>query len=319
VARFALNRVLHALPTLLLTSLGIFVLLRVIPGDAATAVAGPDATPETIAAIRADLGLDQPIPLQYVRWLQHVSTGDLGRSTLARRPVSDLLLLALPATLELAAAAMLIAIIVGLSLGAVAAMSRGQWADLSIGGASALLIGVPSFWLGLLAIIVFALVLGWVPPGGRVDPLQDAGQAARSLLLPSLVLGLGRAAVIARFTRASMLEVLSEGYILTARSKGLSPRSVVSRHALRNALIPVVTMVGVEAGHLLGGALVIETVFAWPGLGRLVVGAISGRDYDVVQAVLLLMVGTFVLVNLIGDLLYGVLDPRLRATNRDVA
>jgi peptide/nickel transport system permease protein len=175
-----------------------------------------------------------------------------------------------------------------------------------------LLIAVPGFWLGLLGVIVFALVLGWLPPSGRVDPLQDPAAAMRSLVLPAVVLGLGQGAVIARFTRAAMLEVLSDAYVLTARSKGLRNWVVVTRHALPNALIPVVTIVGVQMGHLVGGAVVIETVFAWPGIGRLAIAAISGRDYPVVQAVVLLLVTAFVLLNLAADLLYGRLDPRVR-------
>src|SRR5712692_3603492 len=305
MSRYVVGRALQAIPTLLLTSVGIFVLLRLVPGDPALALAGPDATPETISAIRLDLGLDQPLPLQYVSWLKHAVTGDLGNSILARRPVTDLVGQALPASIELLLASTLLAVILGGTLGVLAAMHRGRWPDVLLSAASALLIGVPGFWLGLLAIIFFALVLGWLPPSGRVDPLQDPGLALRSLALPALVLGLGQAAVIARFTRAAMLEVLSDPYVLTARSKGLRNRNVVAHHALPNALIPVVTIIGVQMGHLLGGAVVIETVFAWPGMGRLAVNAIAGRDYPVVQAVVLMLVAAFVLLNLAADLLYG--------------
>jgi peptide/nickel transport system permease protein len=312
MSRYVVGRILQAIPTLLLTSVGIFVLLRLVPGDPALALAGPDATPETISAIRLDLGLDQPMPLQYVSWLKHVVTGDLGNSILARRPVTDLIGQALPASVELLLASTLLAVILGGTLGVLAAMHRGRWPDVLLSSANALFIGVPGFWLGLLAIIFFALVLGWLPPGGRVAPLQDPGLALRSLVLPALVLGLGQGAVIARFTRATVLEVLADPFVLTARGKGLRNRHVVARHALPNALIPLVTIIGVQMGHLLGGAVVIETVFAWPGMGRLAVTAISGRDYPVVQAVVLMLVAAFVLLNLGTDLLYGYLDPRVR-------
>jgi peptide/nickel transport system permease protein len=265
-----------------------------------------------VVAIRHELGLDQPVPIQYLAWLRQLAVGDLGHSIQARRPVADLIGQALPATLELVVFAMLQGVLLGGALGVVAAVHRGRWPDVLIGGASALVIGVPSFWLGLLAIIVFTLLLGWLPAGGRVDFSQDLGAGIRSLALPSLVLGLGHAAVIARFTRSATLEALGELYVQTAHAKGLKPALVVSRHALPNALIPVLTVISIQIGHLLGGAVIVETVFAWPGMGRLVVGAILGRDYAVVQAVELALVGAFILANLCVDLLYGVLDPRVR-------
>jgi peptide/nickel transport system permease protein len=310
---YVLQRILQAVPTLVLTSLAIFILLRLVPGDAAAALAGPDATPEMIGAVRHDLGLDQPAPLQYLAWLHQLAVGDLGHSIQARRPVADLLGLALPATIELVVAAMLLAVPLGGALGVLAAVHRGRWPDVLIGSVNAVLIGVPSFWLGLLAVIFFTLLLGWLPPGGRVDPVQDPGLALQSLILPAVVLGLGHAAVIARFTRTSMLDVLGEVYVQTARAKGLRRTLVIARHALPNALIPVVTVVGIQIGHLLGGAVIVETVFAWPGMGRLVVDAILGRDYPVVQAVVLVLVAGFILSNLCVDLLYGFLDPRVRA------
>lgn len=310
---YVLQRTLHGLPTLIFTSVAIFVLLRIVPGDPAAAMAGPDAAPEAIVAVRHELGLDQPLATQYFAWLEQLARGDLGLSIQARRPVADLLGLALPATLELVMAAMFLAILLGGTLGVLAALHRSRWPDFLISGVNALLIGVPSFWLGLLAIILFTLLLGWLPPGGRTEFGQDPGLALRSLILPATVLGLGHAAVIARFTRASMLEVLGDAYVQTARAKGLRPRRVISRHALPNALIPVVTLVGIQIGHLLGGAVIVETVFAWPGMGRLVVGAIFGRDYPVVQGVVVVVVAMFVLANLCVDLLYGFLDPRVRA------
>jgi peptide/nickel transport system permease protein len=310
-----LQRTIQAIPTLVLTSVAIFVLLRLIPGDPAVALAGADATPEVISAVRHDLGLDQPALVQYLAWLHQVAAGDLGLSIQARRPVGDLLALALPASIELVAAAMLVAVVLGGSLGVLAAVHRGHWPDLLICGVNSLLLGVPNFWLGLLAIIFFTLWLGWLPSGGRVEPAQDPGLALQSLVMPATVLGLGHAAVIARFTRAALLEALGEVYIRTARAKGLKGAAVMSRHALPNAILPVVTIVGIQIGHLLGGAVIVETVFAWPGMGRLVVGALLGRDYPVVQAVVLVLVSAFIVTNLCVDLLYGVLDPRVRAAH----
>jgi ABC-type dipeptide/oligopeptide/nickel transport system permease component len=197
-------------------------------------------------------------------------------------------------------------------MGTLAAVYRGRWPDVLIRTADALLLGVPAFWLGLISIVVFAVVLGWLPPGGRVDPLQDPGLALRSVVLPAVVLGLGQAAVIARFARTALLDVLTETFVRTAEAKGLGMAAVIARHAVPNAVIPLVTIVGVQMGHLLGGAVVVETIFAWPGMGRLAVSAIAGRDYPVVQAVVLLLVATFVVLNLCADLLYGWLDPRVR-------
>lgn len=315
MGRYILRRARQTAPTVLLASIGIFFLVRLIPGDPAVTLAGIDASPETVEAIREDLGLDQPIPVQLGIWLANVGTGDLGQSIQARRPVTELLALALPATVQLVVAATLVALVLGVTLGVLSAIRCGSWLDVAIGGWNSLIIGVPNFWLGLLAIILFALILDWLPPGGRVDPLQDPVLGIRSLVLPALVLGLGQGAVIARFTRAAMLEVTAQPYIRTAHAKGLASRTVATRHALRNALIPVITIVGIQIGHLLGGAVVIETVFAWPGVGRLVVNAVGGRDYPVIQGVLLVLMLAFVIVNLCTDLLYGVLDPRLRVTD----
>jgi len=308
--RYTARRLLQTIPILLLTSIWVFALLRAIPGDPATVLAGPDATPEMISIIRRDLALDQPIVVQYGVWLGDILRGDLGTSSSSRRPVADLLGNALPATAQLVGVAMAIALVLGVALGIVAAVRR-SWPDLLITAASSALVGIPGFWLALLGIIVFALILGWLPPGGRVDPASDPIEGLRTLALPALVLGLGQAAVLARFTRAAMLEVLRDAYIRTAHAKGLAPRVVTVRHALRNALIPIVTVSAIQLGRLLGGAVVIESVFAWPGIGRLVVDAIAQRDYAVVQAVLLVTVAIFVAVNFVADSLYGFVDPRV--------
>jgi peptide/nickel transport system permease protein len=315
MARYVLHRLLQAVPTLLLASAAIFVLLRLVPGDPAIALAGPDATPETLGAIRHELGTDQPVLTQYLAWLHQLVVRDLGQSIQARRPVADLLGQALPATIQLIVSAMLLAVVLGGALGILAAVHRGRGLDLLIGAANAILIGVPSFWLGLLVILVFSVLLGWLPAGGRVDPLEDPAGAAQSLVLPAVVLGLGHAAVIARFTRSATLDVLNELYVQTALGKGLSRSRVVWRHVLPNALIPVVTVIAIQIGHLFGGAVLVETVFAWPGMGRLLVTAIMARDYPVVQGVIVVLVGAFIVASLCADLLYGVLDPRLRETS----
>ena len=218
---------------------------------------------------------------------------------------------ALPATVELATAALLIAILLGIPTGILSAVKRQSMPDWIITIANGLSLAVPNFWLGILLIILFALILGWLPPGGRVDLLSNPGTAWKSLLLPSVTLGLHIAATLSRFTRAAMLEVLHEDYIRTARAKGLSNWGVIMRHAIRNALIPIVTVLGIQFGRLLGGAVIVESVFAWPGVGRMVLQAVLNRDYLLVQGTLLLLVVAFILINLIVDILYGVLDPRI--------
>jgi ABC-type dipeptide/oligopeptide/nickel transport system permease component len=265
-----------------------------------------------VAAVRRDMGLDQPLPVQYVLWMQHALTGDLGKSYISRLPVTQLIRGALPATVELALAALLIAVLLGIPSGILSAVSRQSLPDWAITVLNGLALAVPNFWLGILLIIVFALVLGWLPPGGRVDFLNNPGLAWKTLILPALTLGLHIAATLSRFTRAAMLEVLHEDYIRTARAKGLSQRRVIARHAIRNALIPIVTVLGIQFGRLLGGAVIVESVFAWPGVGRMVLQAVLNRDYLLVQGALLLLVASFIVINLIVDVLYGVLDPRIR-------
>lgn len=312
MSTYVIRRLLQSVPVLILASVGVFLLLHMVPGDPALLLAGPDATPEVVAAVRRDMGLDQPLPVQYARWMQHALTGDLGKSYISRLPVVQLIRSALPATVELAAAALLIAILLGIPTGILSAVKRQSLPDWVITIANGLSLAVPNFWLGILLIIVFALVLGWLPPGGRVDFLSSPGTAWKSLLLPALTLGLHIAATLSRFTRAAMLEVLHEDYIRTARAKGLSNWGVIMRHAIRNALIPIVTVLGIQFGRLLGGAVIVESVFAWPGIGRMVLQAVLNRDYLLVQGTLLLLVVAFIFINLIVDLLYGVLDPRIR-------
>lgn len=284
----------------------VFLLLRVLPGDPAeTILAGSGASPAAIAQTRQQLGLDDPLPMQYGHYLLNILRGDLGRSLFSNRPVTLTIAEQVPATLQLAAAALLVAVVVGLSLGILAALRAGTWIDQAALGAAVLGASVPVFWSGLLLIWVFSVGFNWLPATG-------AG-SWRHLVMPAAVLGLVGAGPIARLVRASLLDVLRADYITVARAKGLPESAVVGRHALRNALIPTLTLIGLQAGFLLGGAVVTEAVFARPGLGQLVVNAILWKDLPVIQGVVLLIAATYVVVNLLVDLAALALDPRLRS------
>jgi peptide/nickel transport system permease protein len=294
----------------------VFLLLRLAPGDPAQYVAGPDAPPDALEAVRRELGLDQSWPVQYVLWLAKAVRGDFGRSLISRYPVWDLILQGLPATIELAVAAFLLSLVLGVLLGVASALAEGRFVDFAVSVFNALALGIPNFWLGLILIIAFALLLGWLPPSGHVDFLESPLESSRFLLLPAITLAVQLAAVLARFLRSALLEVLREDYVRTARAKGLPEKRVIGGHALRNALIPLVTVLGIQFGRLLGGAVIVEAVFAWPGLGTLAVTAVTARDYAVVQGVLMLLVTAFVGINLLVDILYGVLDPTVRLGNQ---
>ncbi|MCL5109203.1 MAG: ABC transporter permease [Chloroflexi bacterium] len=309
---YLIKRLLQLIPVLILASILIFVILHSIPGDPALVYAGPDATPETLAAVRADMGLDQPWPVQYLVWAEHIVRLDFGQSYTSKYPVGELISQRVPATLELALSAVLLEIVIGISFGLMAALYQRRWPDFVVSAYCAIVMSVPNFWLGILLIIFFALQLGWLPPGNRVEFLSNPGVAWKSLIMPAFTLALFASATVARFTRASMLEVLGEDYIRTARAKGLRERVVITSHALRNALIPVITIVGIQFGYMLGGAVVVESVFTWPGMGRLIMQGISSRDYTVVQGSLILFVAVFVLLNLIIDISYAFFDPRIR-------
>lgn len=312
MATFLFRRCLEAIPVILLATVIIFLGMRLIPGDPALVLAGQDASPETLAEIRAANGLDQPLPVQYVIWLSNAAHADFGVSFFTRAPVAQLIAQRAPATLELGLAAMLLTVLLSVPTGVVAAVRHQRPIDWLVSGFNGLAVAVPGFWLGILAILLFSLVLGWLPPGGRGDFLRDPGLELKFLLLPAFTLALPSVAAVSRLVKSSMLEVLSDDYVRTARAKGLAEQGVVLGHALRNALVPVVTLLGLQFGRLLGGAVITESVFSWPGLGRLIRDAISNRDYAVVQATLLLLVVTFVVINLLTDVLYGVLDPRIR-------
>jgi len=305
VYRYILQRLVLTIPVLLGVLLLTFSMLHLVPGDPVRAmfIDSGGATEEQIARIRAQLGLDQPLPVQFWNYLSGVVRGDLGRSIMNNRPVLEQVLAKFPDTFQLTVAAMSIAVTLGLSLGIIAAVNRNTWLDqltmlVSLSGVS-----VPSFWLGLLLIYAFSVTLGWVPIVG--------GPAWKQLILPAIALGLQASAIIARLVRSSLLEVLSEPYIVTARAKGLANRHVLLRHAMRNALLPVVTIVGLQFGTLLSGAVIIEAVFARQGVGRILVDALQARDFPTAQGTVLCIALIYVLVNLVVDLLYGVIDPRI--------
>jgi peptide/nickel transport system permease protein len=292
-------------PVVVGVSVVVFSIVHLLPGDPVLAIlSGANATPEQERELRAQLRLDDPLPVQYVRFIVRAVVGDFGRSIFTRRPVSEEIAEQLPSTLELAATAIGIAIVVGLTLGLLAAVWHNTWIDraamlVALGGVS-----MPSFWLGLLLIFVFSLQLGWLPATGQ-------GGVSR-LLLPAATIGLNYSAVIARLVRSSLLEVLGNGYIATARAKGLSEWGVTLKHALGNALIPVTTIIGVQLGNLLAGTIIVETVFARRGMGRLAVTAVLDKDYPLIQGVVLVSALGYVLTNLLVDLSYAALDPRIR-------
>jgi peptide/nickel transport system permease protein len=309
---FIAHRLAQAVPVLLLATIGVFLLLHFLPGDPASLMAGPDAPPATIEFVRHDMGLDQPLPAQYVIWLGHIVRGDLGRSIFSKLPVSQLIGQRAPATIELAVFGELLTIVIALPLGIVAAVKQRTAIDWIVSSATSVGLAVPNFWLGILLILLFAVALGWLPPGQHGDFLRDPLGELKFLTLPAVTLALPLAMNLSRLTKASVLEMLYEDHVRTARAKGLDGVAVVNRHVLRNALVPIVTAISLDFGRLLGGALVVETIFAWPGLGTLLLSAVGNRDYVVVQACLLLLVGVFMLVNLVTDISYGFLDPRIR-------
>jgi peptide/nickel transport system permease protein len=302
--RRVLRQLVLVLPTLLGVVTLVFAFLHLVPGDPVEIMLGDSAAPADVAALRHDLGLDRPLPAQYARFLMRITHGDLGRSIAFRAPVATVIGDRYPATLELAGAAFLLALSLAVPLGVLAAARAGSMLDRLTRIASLAGACLPSFWLGPLLILGFSIGLGWLPVSGRGGPLH--------LILPAVTLALGMMGVLVRLVRASMLEALGEDYIRTARAKGTPGWRVVAVHALRNALMPVTTVAGLQAGALLAGAILTETIFAWPGLGRLVVEAISARDYPLVQGCVLTIGVSYVTVNLVTDLVYQAIDPRLR-------
>jgi peptide/nickel transport system permease protein len=312
VGRYALRRLWQIVPVMFLVSIVIFSIIHLIPGNPAQIIAGPNATPEQLAALEERLGLDQPIWRQYLIWLGNVVTGDLGVSYINKYPVSAMIAQRIPATVELALASVIIGVLIALPLGIAAALRPGSALDFAITTFSALSFAIPSFFLLILLILLFSQELRWLPPSGRPDFWEEPVLYSQSIFLPALTLGIGVAAKLVRYLRSALLEVLDQDYVRTARAKGLRDRLVLMRHALPNALIPVVTILGLQLGDLLSGAIIIESIYAWPGVGRLTIQAIGWRDYSLLQATVLLIVLAFLLVNLITDLTYGFLDPRIR-------
>jgi peptide/nickel transport system permease protein len=309
--KYAAKRLLAALPVLLGVSLLTFLIMHLTPGDPATIILGPDADPVTVQALRHKLGLDQPLPVQYAQYLGRLVRGDLGTSIRTNQPVSKELGARFPYTLELTVVSLVVSVVLGLGAGVLAAVKKGTIGDTLTMITSLLGVSAPSFWVGLLLMMLFSYVLRWLPASGRGGPLWTLA-GWETIMMPAVALGLGSAATIARMTRSSLLEVLNQDFIRTARAKGLPERLVVFRHALSNAMIPVVTIVGLRLGFLLGGSVIVEQVFAWPGIGTLVVTAIGNRDVPVVQAAVLLIALSFVLINVVVDLIYGLVDPRIR-------
>jgi len=309
--KYIARRLLAALVTLWLVTLVTFLVLRVIPGNPAAVIVGTEGSAEAMAAIETRLGLNQPLPVQYLDWLGDVARGDLGTSFRFQRPVGQLIWERLPVTLSLTVLAMLIALSIALPLGMAAATRHNSLFDYLTLIVAQIGLAVPFFWLGILGILLFALKLGWLPTGGYVG--WEAGPVAvlRHLLLPSVTLAIALLAILTRMTRSSALDVLNQDYIRTARAKGLPTRTVMMRHAMKNALLPVVTVAGLQVANLLAGSIIVEQVFSLPGLGRLVLFAVGNRDWPLIQGLVLFIAGLVVAINLLVDLLYRYLDPRI--------
>src|SRR6185295_4100682 len=311
--RFLSQRLLVLVPVLLGVSMLSFLLLYLIPGDVVDILMGQESgDPARLAEMRRLFGIDRSLPVRYAEWLGEALRGDLGRSFVTRRPVLSEIMTAFPVTLQLTAASLLVALAAGLPLGVLAAVRRGRASSMGISVLVLLVLSIPSFWLGILLILVTSLYLHWFPPQGLVLLWVQPVEALKQLLLPSLALGLALGAMVMRMTRSCILEVLAQDYVRTALAKGIAETLGIVHHALRNALIPVVTLVGLQFGYLLGGAIVIEEIFSPPGMGRLVLRSIARRDFPLVQGVLLLAGPGVVLLNLCVDMLYLALDPRLR-------
>ena len=303
--RYVIKRLLMLIPIIIITSFLVFFVINLAPGDVTAQLTGGEATPEEIAALRAELGLDQPIVIRYARYFSGLLRGDLGTSYISGESVFDSYMEKLPATLELAIASIIVSIVISIPLGISSAVHRGSIRD-NVGMVAALLgLSMPNFWLGLLLIIVFALNLGWLPSGGS--------GGIEYIILPAITVGTGLTAMLTRTTRSSMLDVIRQDYLRTARAKGVPEKVVIRKHALRNALIPIITVIGTQLGTCLGGAILTETVFAWPGVGRLILDAVNSRDTPMVTGCIILKTITISIILLIVDLLYAAVDPRIKA------
>lgn len=310
--KFLLQRLATIIPTLFFVSILIFGLQQLLPGDPATALAGEDHDPNVIAYLRAKFHLDEPLYMRYFYWANGVLHGDLGESVRIQKPVVDLILEKLPVTVQLASMAIVIAIVFGVSAGIVSAVKKDTAWDYAANVFALWGLSTPNFWLGILLIMLFAVKLGWLPASGYVSPFEDLKANLAAMIMPAFVLGNAFAAVLMRHTRSAMLQVLSADYVRTARAKGLDERVVVLKHALRNALVPVITLGALGFGELLGGTVLTETVFSIPGFGKLIVDAVFNRDYSVVQGVVLFTATVYITLNLLADLAYFLVNPRMR-------
>jgi peptide/nickel transport system permease protein len=310
---YLLKRLAQVLPTLVFVSMLIFGLQQLLPGDPAKILAGEEQDPNVIAHLHAKLHLDDPLPVRYAYWVAGVFKGDLGESLRTQQPVLELVLQKLPVTIQLAAMAFAIALLIGIPTGIAAAVGRGTWWDSAANAIALWGISTPNFWLGILMILLFSVQLGWLPASGYVSPFEDLRANLAAMIMPAFVLGNALAAVLMRHTRSAMLQVLSSDYVRTARAKGLSERTVVLKHALRNALTPVITLGALELGTLLSGAVLTEQVFTIPGFGKLIVDSVFNRDYAVVQGVVLVTATAYITLSLLADLAYFVVNPRLQS------
>ena len=310
---FLAKRIATIVPTLVFVSMLVFGLQQLLPGDPAKILAGEEQDPNVVAYLRTKLHLDDPLPVRYGYWMAGVLQGDLGESVRTQQPVLELVLQKLPVTVELALIAFAIALVIGLPAGIVSAVGRGTWWDSAANLFALWGLSTPNFWLGILMILLFSVQLGWLPASGYVSPFEDLGANLAAMIMPAFVLGNAIAAVLMRHTRSAMLQVLSSDYVRTARAKGLSERVVVLRHALRNALVPIITLGALELGTLLSGAVLTEQVFTIPGFGKLIVDSVFNRDYAVVQGVVLVTATAYVTLNLLADIAYFAVNPRLRS------
>jgi peptide/nickel transport system permease protein len=318
MGKYVAKRIIQVIPTLFFVILTAFLLMKLIPGDPAMILLGPQARAEDIARFRQQLGLDRPLPVQFLIYLKRVLTGDLGTSLVYRQSVLSLILERLPVTVTLSLCALVIAVSIGIPAGVMAAMKHNSFIDLLVTILALMGLSIPIFWFGMMLIIVFSLELGWLPAIGLGDPTKGLWDVVSHFILPSLALGILSTGTIARFTRSSMLEVLNQDYIRTAYAKGLRRSLILYRHALRNALVPVITVIGLQLGNLLAGAVLTETVFALPGLGKLMVDGIFRRDYMLVQGEVLFTAILYIFVNLAVDIAYAFINPKIRQTYRGV-
>ena len=314
MGRYLLTRAWQSAVTLVLASIVVFAAVRALPGDPALALAGENRTPESLAAIRAEYGLDQPLVVQYWRYVVNLAQGDLGTSVRTGASVRGMIATALPVTLELALLGVVGATVFGIALGTLAAVRRGSLAEWFVNAVALIGLSVPNFWLGLLGIVYLAVALGWLPASGFVPLADDPVENLVHLVMPATVLAFELAAVIMRQTRSAMLTSLDADYVRTARAKGLAARTVIGRHALRNSLVVVITIVGLQLGGLISGAVVTESIFSLPGFGKMTVDAVFQRDYPVIEAVVLVAAAGYIVVNFVVDLLYSVVDPRIRVS-----